>query len=131
MAAQAPMMLQLAAKYLLYERAEETTLSQAFAQLVDERHKEFHKSHIDEAGNQVAWTECGNQVCREAKNILSQSRRKEVFINPIAAQLMDRYMVGFMPTPNHLVVRLSEKSAAQLPDTAGEKREASKIVIAS
>ena len=129
--AQAAQIMQLAVKYLLYERAEETALSSAFASLVAERHNEFHQKHVDGEGKPVPWTACSNQVCVDARNILAQTRRKEVFINPIAAQLMERYVVGFMPTPNNIVVRLTEKDQAQLPDTVKEKREASKIIIAS
>jgi hypothetical protein len=130
-AAMGPMILQLACKYLLYERAEETALSAAFASLVAERHKEFHQKHVDKDGNQVDWSVCSNQVCKDATEILARTRRKEVFISPLAAELMGRYVVGFMPTPTQIVVRLEEKNSMQLPDTAKEKREASRIIIPS
>ena|SRR5271170_742269 len=121
----------IALKYLLYERSEETALSAAFGQLVAERHKEFHQKHRDSEGKLVPWTECSNQVCKDAREIVAHTRKREVFIGPLAAKLMERYLVGFMPAPNQILVRLTEKDAMQLPDTAEEKRIASRIILSS
>jgi hypothetical protein len=119
----APQILQLGVKYLLYERAEETALSQAFVQLVTERHKEFHAERGED------WRQCPNQVCSDARAILAQQRRREIYINPLGAKLMERYVVGFLQSPNQLVLRLTEKNEAQLPDTNGEKRAATSGII--
>jgi hypothetical protein len=121
-----PLIKDVALRYTLYEKAEDTELTQAFIALIEERHKNFHTS----PGPQD-WRECGNQVCAEARQILERRKRREIFLTPLAWELMNRYMVGWMQTPQHVIVKLMERNEAQLPDTAGEKQQASRIVLAS
>ena len=121
--------MQLAAKYLLYERSEETAITAAFAQVVEERHNHFHVKPFTK--NPIHWTQCDNQVCKEARNIIASTKQKEVNINPIAATLMSEYIINFMPMPNNLRLWLSKKSETQLPETEDQKRQASRIILAS
>lgn len=121
--------MQLASKYLLYERAEETAIMTAFAQVVEERHNNFHKKHVNRAGQIVNWAECSNQVCKEARDIITSTRKKEVYINPIAATLMGDYVINFMPMPGNLRLWLTKKSESQLPETQATKQQASRVVL--
>ena len=127
--------MQLAAKYLLYERAEETALTAAFAQVVEERHKYFHTQQkymqgLDKGkGKQLPWTLCGNMVCKEARDIIANTRKKEINISMLAANLMNEYIVNFMPMPNNLRLWLTKRSETHLPATEETKREAGRVVL--
>lgn len=125
---QAEKVLSIAVKYLLYERSEETALTAAFAQLCAERHNHFHVKAFDK---EIPWTECNNPVCRDALQIVTATKKREVIINPLAAQLMARYRVNFMPMPQYLRFWLSDLDETALPATETQKREASKIVLAN
>lgn len=125
--AQASKVMQLCAKYLLYERSEQTALVNAFAMLMQERHHHFH----DKANQETKFTDCDNDVCKEGCSIISNTTSKEVYVNPIAAELMGKWRLNFMPMPNNLRFWLTKADETALPETASEQREASRIILPS
>lgn len=84
-------LLQLALRFLLYERQEETAMRAMVEGLITERHSDPMKNH----NLNVPWWECRNQVCSNAKLLMDDAKKQSVEINNFAIQLMNRYDVKF------------------------------------
>ena len=108
-------MLQLVTKYLLYERARQTQITHNFAAVCAERHEHFHTKHVylddEKKGQRVPFAECSNLVCQDARNIIADTQKQEVFINPLSAELMAKYVLNFMPMPNQIRFWIAEAEA--------------------
>jgi hypothetical protein len=113
-------MLQLATKYLLYERARQTHIVHNFAAVCAERHENFHSKHVyldgEKKGQRVPFAECSNTTCQDARNIISDTEKQEVFINPLSAQLMSKYVLNFMPMPNQIRFWIAEAETQAQPE---------------
>ena len=113
-------MLQLATKYLLYERSRQTQITQNFAAVCAERHEHFHAKHVyldgEKKGQRVPFAECSNLVCKDARRIIADTEKQEVFINPLSAELMAKYVLNFMPMPNQIRFWISEAAEKPQPE---------------
>lgn len=108
--------LRLLTTYLLYERGEQTQLRLAFMSLVEERHNYFHVDDSTEEDKRVKWLDCKNRVCINSRLILESERKQEVFLNPLAIQLMEQYGVMYSPAQGAIQAKLVAKSAIVQPE---------------
>ena len=125
-------MLKLLCMYLLYERKEETELSQAYQALVAERHANFHvtASQREHSISASPWTECGNAACRQAMNILDRQRRPDIMMSELAAQLMaTQYAVKLTPMPHEMRAMLEKRPDKSVPTFLAGERPNSQLVI--
>ncbi len=112
--------LNLLCTYMLYDRAQETELRMAFEGLITERHSKYHDQNTE-------WRECRNQVCVNARLILSQAKAPEVMLNSFAIDLMKKYAVNFLPqgsttNPTGIYAKLVDKPDEPLVRAPEEKR---------
>lgn len=100
----AAQMMHMAIVYLLHERGEQSALSSAFADLMAERHKEFHTDHGDD------WRKCRNEVCVGAARILEVSQVKMVDITPLSLDITKTYNLNIIPSPGNIRFWLSKRN---------------------
>jgi len=81
-------MLQLACRFLLWTRKDETPLRAMVEGLIAERHSKYHNSEI-------AWWTCGNQICVNAKILLDDEKKQQIEISNLAIQIMNQYDIRF------------------------------------
>jgi hypothetical protein len=75
--------------YLLYERKQETQLRIAFSILAQERHNQFHTNGMNhKIGDGTDFSECSNDLCTAAYNILKEGRSMAVEINDLTIQMV-------------------------------------------
>ena len=105
--------------YLLRERAVETELRVAFAQLIEERHNHFHNK-------EVKWTECRNQKCAVAGLMLQAMRDPQVIIDRAAADdAKANWAVSLTRTPGGLLARLEQRLPEGVKQAAPESVQVS------
>lgn len=107
-------LLMLTAAYLLYEKREETRMTAAFAALVQERHRAFHRGGQGTDGPEQ-FADCKNMVCTDAAKMIANTRAMEVSINPFAAQIVSTYEISFIRAPSAITARLTKKENTAPP----------------
>lgn len=95
--------------YLLNERQEETEVRTAFAALVQERHAQFHV--IDESKKEEhPFTECSNQLCILALQILQTARKPRVELNDFGIEMIKNLQLKIQKAGRVCVAYLEDKN---------------------
>lgn len=117
-------LLKIMCSYLLLERKQDTPLRISFALLVQERHNEFHteggsaKGDMDDKGNQTDFSECSNEICKGAFEILKESRAMAMEINDLTIQMVANYELNIKYEGKSARAWLKEKNLVQTDEIA-------------
>jgi hypothetical protein len=92
-------LLKLLCSYLLFERKQESQLSITFAMLCQERHNQFHTVQSDHKmgdassmqDEQSDFSECSNEICVAAVEVLRSTRSMSIEINDITTEMISSY----------------------------------------
>jgi hypothetical protein len=92
-------LLKLLCSYLLFERKQESQLSIAFSILCQERHNQFHTIQGDRKMGDVSslkdeqsdFSECNNEICMAATEVLRSTRSMAIEINNITTEMVSDY----------------------------------------
>jgi hypothetical protein len=82
----------MAIAYLLYERRHSTDVTGGFKALAQERHDHFHTKLTGRP-----FTDCPNEICSLAAQVLADAAKSECEISPLTVELMRDYRFNINP----------------------------------
>lgn len=111
--------LAIVCKYLLLEKQQESQIAMAYSIMAQERHNDLHTKGNHKEGDGTLFSDCDNEICRMAYNVIKDRNQASVEINSFTGQMTDDYALkveGFIG--NVLRAWLEPKSKIVTPENA-------------
>lgn len=84
-------MLAVFCKYLLFEKQQESQISMAYSIMAQERHNQFHTQGGSKEGDGSLFSDCDNEICKMAYQVIKDRNSTTAEINELTAALTENY----------------------------------------